>query len=331
MFDFLFKLDFTDFWTFVFFPLFPLSCGIIFLYLVSRNRNPVPQVPRGEVNWGLVDVVFLLGAMFLAKFLAQICALLLIAQQENLPPAEVTQEIAFRHAGTLVSMGILFSVAQFAFAIVYLRLAHGCQWNDLGLGWQRIKQNLAVGLVATILIVPCVLVLNVVLHAFLEVKYTHQVLTMVKYSLVATAISTVIVAPIVEEFHFRVLLQGWLQRVHSLSPQKKTQLILGDRRAAKQFELESGQARQSSAASLQETEDPATGAADARVPVWPILVSSLLFASVHAGQGAAPYALFALALGLGWVYRLTHSLIPCVIIHFLLNLWSFTALVSTLE
>ena len=68
----------------------------------------------------------------------------------------------------------------------------------------------------------------------------------------------------------------------------------------------------------------ATGLPNSLFGRWiPILLSSLLFALAHGGQGAAPFALFLLALGVGYVYQQTHRLLPCLVIHFLVN---FTAI-----
>ena len=55
---------------------------------------------------------------------------------------------------------------------------------------------------------------------------------------------------------------------------------------------------------------------------WPILVSSACFALIHWGQGLAPIPLFVLALGLGYLFRQTGSLIACITVHFLLNFYS---------
>ncbi|MCH8047083.1 MAG: CPBP family intramembrane metalloprotease, partial [Planctomycetes bacterium] len=51
----------------------------------------------------------------------------------------------------------------------------------------------------------------------------------------------------------------------------------------------------------------------------PICISSLIFAMLHIGQGAAPIPLFVLALGLGYLYWRTGQLLPCIIVHMLLN------------
>ena len=55
---------------------------------------------------------------------------------------------------------------------------------------------------------------------------------------------------------------------------------------------------------------------------WPIILSSLLFAMMHIGQGAAPIPLFLLALVLGYLYQRTHRIWPSMAAHLLLNAYS---------
>jgi hypothetical protein len=60
-------------------------------------------------------------------------------------------------------------------------------------------------------------------------------------------------------------------------------------------------------------------------PGWPygwlpILGSSLLFSLAHFGYGTDPVPIFVLALILGYVYRRTHRIVPCIVMHALFNL-----------
>lgn len=329
------QLDATDFLTFVIFPLFPLAGWILFCWLTFRGKRPLPFVKRTEVPWGAIDVVLLLGSMMMAKILAQVVALVLISAKTGLPLDQIKQKIAFENAEILIGCGILFSILQLVLAAWYLKKIQGASWQDLGLDVRSIRKQICVGLVGSLLIVPLVLVTNAVIHTLLQVRYEHNVMTLVQFSLIASAISTVIIAPLVEEFHFRIVLQGILERVHALTEEKKVRVIQGDRRA--DFILHRNERSDSG---TQETvgDRPSgqddvqqKGAESSRAPWWPILVSSLFFAAVHAGQGAAPIALFLLAVFLGTIYRATHSLIPIVIVHGLLNLWSFTALLHSLD
>jgi membrane protease YdiL (CAAX protease family) len=51
----------------------------------------------------------------------------------------------------------------------------------------------------------------------------------------------------------------------------------------------------------------------------PIVASSALFALMHLGHGPAPIPLFFLAMTLGYIYQRTHRVLPCIIVHALLN------------
>lgn len=92
----------------------------------------------------------------------------------------------------------------------------------------------------------------------------------------------VIAAPIVEEMFFRVILQGWLEKV-ALGRLVDSQGVR---------------------------------------PFWPILVSSLVFAALHANGGPDPLPIFILALALGYLYRQTHRLLPSLALHMCFNAYS---------
>ena len=63
---------------------------------------------------------------------------------------------------------------------------------------------------------------------------------------------------------------------------------------------------------------------------WPIVVSAAIFALMHWGHGPDPVPLFFLALGLGYLYQRTHRLLPCMMVHFLVNSLSMVALIAFL-
>jgi hypothetical protein len=53
-----------------------------------------------------------------------------------------------------------------------------------------------------------------------------------------------------------------------------------------------------------------------------IVVTSLIFALMHLGQGLAPIPLFGFSLLLGFLYQRTGSLLPCISLHMLNNGYS---------
>jgi membrane protease YdiL (CAAX protease family) len=119
-------------------------------------------------------------------------------------------------------------------------------------------------------------------------------------------VSAVLLAPLSEELSFRLLLQGWLEKVAITPPLTPPHQGEGNE------EVDSNQK-------------------EGNQMVWPFVVSSLLFALAHAGHGPDPIPLFFLALILGYVYRQTHRIVPCIVAHALFNLLSLLMLAIMLN
>lgn len=115
----------------------------------------------------------------------------------------------------------------------------------------------------------------------------------------AVGFSAVVVAPLVEELQFRVLLQGWLMRMADAGESRGDWLhrtSVNQTVVTKRF--------------------------------WPVLASAALFAAAHWSHGPDPIPLFLFALGLGEVYRRQRRLIPVVVAHLALNAWSVMLLAA---
>ena len=158
------------------------------------------------------------------------------------------------------------------------------------------------------------------------ILYTDKALKNPTLSLKAAWFSAVLVAPIVEEVFFRGTLQAWLQRQDFRHQGEDLKSVLGGwtEHDPKSKDLKAIkptiQARDGSYPSLVVSDlnhrDELTWA--------PVILSSALFALIHIGQGAAPIPLFVLAMGVGFVYRQTGSIVPCIVVHFLLNAFTMT-------
>jgi hypothetical protein len=174
--------------------------------------------------------------------------------------------------------------------------------------------------------------------------------------LLPIALAALIAAPVVEEYVFRVLLQGWLERVLARWEQPKEPELPGGAgesfdaverppdlgpgaspigSASDRLRVGSEAANPFRSPQWEESVDavplPGTEAAGAQAagPGLPertssrllaIGVSSLAFSLAHFGQGPAPISLFLLALGLGYLYQRTHRVLPSITVHFLVNL-----------
>ncbi len=281
---------------------------------VMRRRRAgleiLPETPHRLVPW---DGGLTLLSAFLYLGLSQIGTGLLMAlvfklsdPQRSLPAADAQAMtdpqwmIAMFQAHGITSYA---SVCAVAALLVGVSRAH---LDDFGLALADWRRYLKIGLVGFAVIVPPVVVLQGLLNA-IWMESQHPIIIAYRASgdsrlLLWCTVAAVFTAPFVEEFFFRGVLQGWLERV-----------------IAKRSEAEAMEAAEDVVAPL-----------DARPPdasPVPILFSSMLFALVHIGSGPDVVPIFFLALGLGYLYRQTHSIWPGFIVHTLLNAWSMVALV----
>jgi membrane protease YdiL (CAAX protease family) len=331
--------------------------ALVQLYL----RRPILRYePRPPVPWGLVDLIF-----FVAFYLGATLAAVMLIQVLGLRSALDEQASAherFVWIAVQIAVGLLSTLL--GVAVIALRCR--CNAGDLGLRLGAVGRDLFVGVIAFTMLAPPVFAIQALLtnwfpyeHPLIElIKQDNQLLLL-------AAISAVLVAPLTEELQFRVLLQGWLETVAAWrgGPAKlllggrgdrETESAIakrrdgeppGPRHEAQHYAEEIGPGSPADAhtpgdlnpyAPPREAaagDAPAastagqTSPADVASPAWwPIAASALIFATMHAGQGPAPVPLFVLALGLGYVYRQTHSVLPSIVVHALLNGTTMAAL-----
>ncbi len=136
-----------------------------------------------------------------------------------------------------------------------------------------------------------------------------------------SAFAAVLVAPFAEEYLFRGLLQGWLENIAAGLPAVHGAPVNGTDDGEPAV---AGASEPSSHFAPRHDAEKEIELGDARSPgirgpAWPILVSALVFALMHWSHGPDPIPLFFFAVGLGFLYRQTHRLMPCIVVHLLLN------------
>jgi membrane protease YdiL (CAAX protease family) len=246
----------------------------------------VPMKPRRRPFWTPADALIMFGAM---QVVAGVSVVALLSG------GWVSREAANRSSSEgilLISVTLASGLVASVAMIAWLRFRDSGAIDHLSL---RINDGDGVlGLRASLLILPPVLVISGLVSML--VPYEHPVIDSMAglrdpwmFSLIF--VGTAIVTPFVEEFVFRVLLQGGLQRIADPEPIDASGVI------------------------------DASGAPLTWQPraVWPMIFSSGLFAAMHMGQGAAPIPLFVLALGLGYLYRQTGNITAPMIVHMVLN------------
>ena len=259
----------------------------------------VPLAPRRPVPWSGVDLLMVAVFYVLAHqafwWIFSFMAFSASAAPSVRGAAEdsmLSEKLATSTAANLLTIG---------FALLWIRSQTDVSWQDFGWRGEKVFGDLRLGLIAFAALAAPIYGLQAVLSSdfvkehFSElVKEQHPIIEELRrqpspllYAL--AGLSAVLVAPLAEEFLFRVLLQGWLESVRL------------------------------------PTNEPATSG-EHRPRPSAIVVTSILFASMHIGHGAAPVPLFFLALALGYLYQRTHRLLPSVTVHFCLNACSFAAL-----
>ena len=236
-----------------------------------------------------------------------------------------------------------------AIGVAMLYLTAGAKADDLGFSVTHLGSQALLGIVAFLAIAPPVFAIQMLTSML--VPYEHPLIELLIKdaslgNLLLTTVLAVLVAPPVEEFLFRLVLQGWLQRFewfrrggprlaaalasqHDDSVETATLInaesagMMGvDDRSSPENPFVSPAALTEQPLSHETVDDPNNVPMRPVLPllgVVPICISSLVFAMMHLGHGAAPIPLFVLALGLGYLYQRTGRLLPCILVHMLLN------------
>ena len=287
--------------------------------------------------WGFVDVV--IAAVVIVFWQRQSavfgCSILGINRQEIAAEQSIPLPLA-----TILGLG---NVAAMLSICLWIFLRHRASFAQLGFGLAHWWKHIGIGIIAALASIPCVFALMAAVNAGFDSQYSHPLLEEMKrqgslnaYLLAVT--SAVLIAPLVEEFLFRVLLQGWLQSAPFGSLKS---IFLGEREEA-QLAYVAAPANTSVTTNSLTNENPyaplnvTVAAVDptdttAEVsrpvpPIWPSFVTGTLFGLAHYGYGLSFIPLIVLGIILGLLYRATHSIWPSLVVHFILNGTSMLAL-----
>jgi len=317
-----------------------LGCWMSLASKHGSLENYLDHEPRRLVPWGLIDVFAVVGIVVVVEFFAVLFAG--AAFNVAMPLDETASTTQWMTSIACVSASRLLALIA---AIVYLVFRNGAGSHDLGWSREKLPRDTAIGVVSFLLLAAPIFAIQIALTALLEVEDRHPLIEQLardpnSIAFVLAAFTAVVAAPITEEFFFRGVLQGWLEKLAS-DESRGAELLIGNAviqaeavdHAADEFEVvnevddeaTSGEANPylTSKADRPSAVSASPDTPKARPVWWPIVVSSLLFAAVHIDPSAPtrPDAipLFVLAMGLGYVYHRTHRLWPCIVIHTLLN------------
>ncbi len=246
--------------------------------------------------WGILDV---LGAYVVISLFPGLALALLKNASPSIQNLGTLTAETLAIATILIWLGLRFSAAP-------LKRLFGTPSPS---GHEHRLTGIRLGLMAGFITIPVILRIHLISQFMTD--YTHPTLDDLQKSdlllVVAQSFRAIVVASVVEELFYRGLLQGWFQRLqrHQLPPLES--LLAGI-----------------------DSQDQSPTARPSVPSVWPLLASALLFALAHLNLGASAIPLFFFGLVLGYLFRRTGSLIPCMACHSLLNAYSIgVTLLST--
>jgi membrane protease YdiL (CAAX protease family) len=241
----------------------------------------------------------------------------------------------------------LFAIGNLALLLLLpaiLRVQSERPMADLGLSLHRWQTQAKYGVTAALVAIPAVYALLAAVIGLTKqfgIEPTkHRVEEMLEQqfsvgTVILTLVMTNVLAPIVEEILFRGLLQRWLIKMFnlgSIGPRVRGP-VSGELAASRDVVGAPNEVAESGETGEYKNRDVApTDAgvvADGGRPTVPdrpadsgryrsggaILLTSLLFATVHYSHWPAPFPLFLLALGLGFLYERTGSLLAAMVMH----------------
>lgn len=210
-----------------------------------------------------------------------------------------------------------------------VRLTSGAAPADFGIDFRRLKEPMAVGAVAALLMTPAVLaVQSLAIRIWPPHKHPVEDMILEEFTpavALLAVLSTMILAPMIEELLFRGILQRWLTTM--LSGRESPSFSLDELQPVEQVAdawVEDAPYRPS--ASEFQPPKPAPVSRSPGFSTTAILMTSYCFAAMHLPQWPSPIGIFLLSLALGAVYQKTGSLIASITMHGVFNGFSTVGL-----
>jgi membrane protease YdiL (CAAX protease family) len=213
-----------------------------------------------------------------------------------------------------------------------VRLTSNATLLDLGLDFKNWKMQMSVGAVAALLMTPAVLAIqSLAIRIWPPHKHPVEDMILEEFSIgvaVLAVLSTMILAPLIEEILFRGIVQRWLTRLLCATPEGSENQPAPD---ALQLETTTWSsdvrlADQSEVIMIDPEENSPVAPGAARFSTSAIVTTSLLFAAMHLPQWPAPIGIFLLSMALGALYQRTGSLISTITMHAAFNGFSTVGL-----
>ncbi len=326
-----------------------LTIWTLLIPRLFRGEPLLPREPRRLVPWGMVDLLLAFALLVMVSLLA---AVLFPIQppakptgaaeiaESVIPPIEakpLLERLTLADARKMIALdsGVKILVAILLIAGIGLRLRpSAADWGWTLAHW---RTDLLIGggtFLATFL--PMIALQASLVH-LLKYKYEHPLIeltTQTKDPLLFTlaVVAAALIAPLFEEFIFRGLLQGWLEKLCYGRASSEAIIVGGTETLPPCIDVENSvepvtkfpldpnpYASPQSSVSASHTAAIETSLPPAKFDWLAIIGSTLVFALLHYSHGPAWIPLLLFGAALGYVYQRTHRIWPGIVAHMLLN------------
>jgi len=286
------------------------------------GQSVLPFTPSRTVPWTVLDVFFCIAIFIMLQMVGGA----VVRGAFQLDPAIELNQMSLPARAVMMLVGSLATMVATLLSLLAVMWHSRATLRDVGFDVRYVGQDLRIGLAAFILFAPPVYAVQLLLVQWFPSQ--HPLVSLLKenpnpFFLGVSAFTALLVAPLSEEYFFRVLLQGWLHKVNKGGEALSHWFYVSPEQIHPPEQNYPNSPVREVIALMDEHPRETTVA---EMGVWPILASAILFSLLHASHGPDPIALFFLAVGLGYIFRQTHRVLPCIVVHFLLNLCSLAAL-----
>ena len=318
-----------------------LFLGMVFALIwglreLQFGRSLLPSGSARDVPWKGLDV---LGVLFLFVVVSRFVGGAILPEKKNdlSEPAKPAANTSTKDAtatppknaepapqsfvGTMLAMTCINTIVLVLVPPV-LRVSSGANLEQIGISSKNLARNIQLGIRTFLFATPFVYVIFILAQLIWRPnKHPLELMMMKEMSpgvMALAVVSAVIVAPLAEELLFRSVLQGWLTRWlrARFRPRPEISLQPNEPNGFWEGTLNFYEAPQGL---TPRGEAEVTAPVDRRPEMLAVMITSAVFALLHAPQMPAPVPLFALSMILGLLMQRTGSLVPSLVVHALFN------------
>jgi membrane protease YdiL (CAAX protease family) len=301
-----------------------LSTLLILTQRYLKNRPILEYEPRRRVPWGV-------GVAILAMIIPVMGVVLSAIPTGSTDEAT---EISFVFQMVSTSVVMISFVAAVGF---FLYVSTRATFRDMGFpkSFRQLVDDICLGIIGFAASLLPIYVIHFALHMAVSPEEDHPVIEELQQSpttgmLLAGLLTVAVAAPLFEEFTFRLLFQGWLEKWEDeqvgyagLQEPLITVPVEATELDSETVELEA----EEDELTVEEPSPPYRGILPDLPHGWvPILISSTLFGLAHLGHGVSPVPLVLFGMILGYMYQRTHRIVPSMTAHALFNSYSMAML-----